>query len=362
MKRKKLWYHGTSDQEQLLEAAFKHYRKVGFPYPRMTPMDLWAEAFRLRDASCAFVADSSVFGESRMLSLSGIGLKAANWFHRQIYDSHAVSYVSPLAAFNDDRGLRRAIRLVLVHGAKAKQTFDAKLLSMLRLVSTSDGAVQTCSNFRPAAAKNIYESFLPLLCRERGTGRILDPCAGYGGRLFGFVSLALKYPNLTYTGVDPAKQQHDGNLDMAEFYHLEDRVTHLDLPYEDADELEDMEPFDLAVTSPPYFDLEIYDDEPTQSRLRYPKYDAWVEGFMEPLLKRTWRVLKPGAFFVLNVANIKRHHERKGAIALADDCEKLAMRTGFELVERFGYIMSGFGKHGIKRKAEPVMALHRRPK
>ena len=39
------------------------------------------------------------------------------------------------------------------------------------------------------------------------------------------------------------------------------------------------------ITSPPYFDLEIYSDEDTQSVNQYPNYLDWLTKFIEPIIK-----------------------------------------------------------------------------
>jgi len=61
--------------------------------------------------------------------------------------------------------------------------------------------------------------------------------------------------------------------------------------------------FDFALTSPPYFDLESYGDEKTQSAVRYTVYDRWVERFLRPMLLNVYNHLAVGAAFCVNVSD-----------------------------------------------------------
>ncbi len=72
--------------------------------------------------------------------------------------------------------------------------------------------------------------------------------------------------------------------------------------------LEGEAPFDLVLTSPPYFDLEIYRDEPSASATSAPaaseppmqsitkhgsSLEAWLQGWYFPMLAKAWAALRP---------------------------------------------------------------------
>ena len=73
------------------------------------------------------------------------------------------------------------------------------------------------------------------------------------------------------------------------------------LSFEDC-ELEP-ETFDFAITSPPYYNTEIYCDEETNSCNRYSDFDKWVDGFYLPLIEKTMTALKVGKVFILNIGS-----------------------------------------------------------
>jgi DNA modification methylase len=145
-------------------------------------------------------------------------------------------------------------------------------------------------------AKAFYERY-----SEEGD-RVLDFCAGYGGRLLGCLTLR-RY----YVGFDPCRSQALGlrrthttikDLGLATSHATVDQVC-----AEEGMRSERARSFDLIFTSPPYFDREKYSSEPTQSYVRYPTYSEWREGFLERVIAESHRVLKPGGFLILNVAD-----------------------------------------------------------
>ena len=54
--------------------------------------------------------------------------------------------------------------------------------------------------------------------------------------------------------------------------------------------------FDFIFTSPPYFNTEIYTDDPTQSSSRYPEFNDWLENFLFKTLTKVSGVLSQRYF------------------------------------------------------------------
>lgn len=63
---------------------------------------------------------------------------------------------------------------------------------------------------------------------------------------------------------------------------------------------------DLVFTSPPYFDLERYYDEPSQCWRRFSTPDRWFHGYLLPTLQRAHAALRPGRHMILNVDEPRR--------------------------------------------------------
>jgi hypothetical protein len=59
--------------------------------------------------------------------------------------------------------------------------------------------------------------------------------------------------------------------------------------------------FDTIFTSPPYFDIEIYSHDDTQSCRRYPAVSVWLEKFLYATLNKVVHVLLPGGTLAINI-------------------------------------------------------------
>ena len=157
--------------------------------------------------------------------------------------------------------------------------------------------------FHPLISRNLILRYYPTAKNVR----VLDPCHGWGGRLIGALSTLKK---IFYLGVDPCQKTSDGVRKLANFLLSAERVaavgSQVELicaPFEEA-EIEGK--FDIAITSPPYFDTEKYDPgSESQAGVRYHSYDEFENGFLRPLISKTINHLEPGAPFVINVGNTK---------------------------------------------------------
>lgn len=154
-------------------------------------------------------------------------------------------------------------------------------LTDLSLRRGTYGLVPGCNLFHANLASRLYSLF--------GGTRVLDPCAGWGDRLVG----ALANPAVTlYRGFDPNPLLVEPHTRIVETFgprrgngsDTSFLVQHV--PFEDSDILGSLRgtpfevdasaqqllgqqqapaPFDLVLTSPPYFDLEVYNEAPASS-------------------------------------------------------------------------------------------------
>jgi tRNA1(Val) A37 N6-methylase TrmN6 len=87
-------------------------------------------------------------------------------------------------------------------------------------------------------------------------------------------------------------------------------------PFEDVSL--DQEAYDVAITSPPYYDTEKYPGEQSSWRV-YASFDDWVSGFYVPLLTNVAKALKPHGVFALQVGS-QSYPLRERAVELAPRC------------------------------------------
>jgi 16S rRNA G966 N2-methylase RsmD len=209
------------------------------------------------------------------------------------------------------------------------------------------GGGQRLSNFMPSVAKSIYEFFIP-----KYNANILDMSAGFGGRLTGAMSSKFMY---YYTGVDPSTKACEGLNNLIYFLNVKDRAKIINLPFEDSENYLDKE-YDFAFTSPPYFKKEHYSDEPTQSYLRYPEIEIWVENFLKKSFEIVKRKLKPKSLMVINIADVKIKNKKFG---LEDLTIETAKSVGFKYLGRKLMEMSRIPGLNKKYKSEPLFIFEK---
>ena len=157
-----------------------------------------------------------------------------------------------------------------------------------------------CSQFKPNVAKILYDKL--------GSKNILDFSAGWGDRLAGF------YGSETgefYMGIDPRKENHPIYKKQSLFYEkhrsmfeVEKKSLFLESPAEDVDFSEYENKFDTVFTSPPYFNVERYSYDDTQSWVKYKDITDWNEKFLQKTLKNLWCSVKAGGYLLVNISDV----------------------------------------------------------
>jgi hypothetical protein len=157
-----------------------------------------------------------------------------------------------------------------------------------------------CSQFKPNVAKGIYDRYK---CKN-----VLDFSAGWGDRLAGFY--ASEYGEL-FVGIDPREENHPIYEEQAKFYQkhstffeTEKRHELLCSPAEDADLSKYEGMMDIVFTSPPYFNVERYSYDDTQSWVRHKKIDDWNKKFLHVALDNVWKTLRKGGILMVNISDV----------------------------------------------------------
>ena len=164
------------------------------------------------------------------------------------------------------------------------------------------------AQYPPAVAKSLYNLF--------EAKDVLDFSMGWGDRLAGFHASNAK----SYTGIDPNEEVMKNYPRQNELYETYKKTKFIQAPAEDVD-LRDSE-FDMVFTSPPYFHVERYADDETQSWKRYGKdIDVWLGDFLFPVLEKCWNSLKDGGTMIINIADVyasKTKTENKSYLSICD--------------------------------------------
>ena len=95
---------------------------------------------------------------------------------------------------------------------------------------------------------------------------------------------------------------------------------------------------DLCFTSPPYFNKEIYSDDKEQSAIKFPNYEDWLSGFLEPTIKTYFDLLKEYRYCLINIADLKTGENQ--FYPLEQDTIQIAIKCGFEYHRKYGMVMT----------------------
>lgn len=151
------------------------------------------------------------------------------------------------------------------------------------------------SIFDPVLCELVYRWWCP------AGGHVLDPFAG--GSVRGITAALLGHP---YTGVDLSARQVEANREQAA------RIVpaHKPMPewvVGDSRQLATLLPagqaFDLVFTCPPYYDLEVYSDDPSDLSAA-PSYAQFLQAYQDVLAAAGARLLS-GRFAVVVVSEIR---------------------------------------------------------
>jgi hypothetical protein len=200
--------------------------------------------------------------------------------------------------------------------------------SEIRRMLVMTAGLSNVTKYRAVTAKAIVQFF-----KARD---VLDPCAGWGGRMLG---VRAAYAN--YISCEP-----DHNTYRA----LRDIVADLgggpcvhEVPAEEF--LHRFGMVDLVLTSPPYYNLELYTTG-AQSVARFPTWVDWSEKWLKPLILGCLAHLKPGGTSCWSVKNFKSDR----AYPLADFTKEVHKAAGWKLVKTV--VMTGSGRPGAKAGSE----------
>ena len=207
-----------------------------------------------------------------------------------------------------------------------------------------------CSQFRPSVAKLIYDHYVESLSENirdkvNKVETVLDFSMGWGDRLCGFYASKAK----KYIGIDPRKENRPiydkQKLHYEQFVDTKKETDFIESPAEDADLTKYKDSVDLIFTSPPYFSVERYSYDDTQSWVRHKNIDRWNEEFLHKALNNVLTTLKSGGLLMVNISDVNASSQgTKGGKQWLKICdpmnEYLKSRGDMKYVECFGMEMA----------------------
>jgi len=319
----------TEDFEMFVNKIFTYYRESGFPY---YPVD---DVSRNKDFKKLISYDRSNLFENNIIGQSMHGLGLAWSYFPHAFNVKSNNKITPYEAFIDDDIFMKVIRKRLKMGTYMS---DSGIRKMLKIYS----GVQGVSNFRPTAAAAIYDTFAK-------NGVVWDMSGGWGGRMLGAIASGVK----SYTCTEPSRLTASGLVAIREDFGAGVDINIIELGSEDYHP--DRKSLDLCFTSPPYFDLEKYSNEYSQSYVKFSTKNDWIEGFLTETFVNCHFGLKDDGVMLINIADIRGNE-------LEADMVKAAEQVGFTLVKKLGLALSNVNLRNkdAKFKYEPIYLFIKR--
>lgn len=202
----------------------------------------------------ATVKQNDVFNNN----CSNVGVNYLKSTFRTYWESSYRGNKTPIQIWNDDEMMRNIIKYRIGMNSK-QETFNFSLHQMIRGISAIRGTV---SFFKPVLAAAVYSHYLG----DIEEPIVVDPCAGFGGRMLGFKAM---YPKGKYIGIEPNIDTYNELLELSKTFS---DVTLYNMKFEDYN---DNTPYNLMFTSIPYYDKETYSNP-----VEYNSFETWVQEFV----------------------------------------------------------------------------------
>ncbi len=319
------------DIEYGIEVIFKYYRKHGFPHYTIREDEKYDHLKKLRKFNV-----NTIFEDNKIIQTMHCLRLAWTYFPHFWEVRCGGAKMSPMEIFLDDDKLKSTIRKTwnfeLKH-YKGEEGRDKNKFHENRFRQSLK---------RPTAAKLIYEKF--------GGDVVWDMSCGWGGRLLGFLSAS---NTKQYIGTEPSSKTYDGLQKMVkDFSYLGKQVNIYKLGSEEYKPIE--KSFDLCFTSPPYFDTEKYSLESTQSFIKFPTENEWVNGFLKKTIQNCYIGLKKNKYMLINIANTPKYN------FIEKETVRIAQELGFVQEDTLQLTLSSV--MGAGYKYEPVFVFRKESK
>ena len=223
------------------------------------------------------------------ISNSNIGRPASNYFHQEArFAAKHWRFDSPLDSWTIKRIHQEFLEPLWTMKMGQVNTLMLRQCIVLRKY--------LASQFPPAVAKELYNLF--------DAKHVFDFSMGWGDRLAGFHASNAE----SYYGTDPNIAVFKNYENQNKLYGTNKKTIFKNSPAEDLDL--NNEKFDMVFTSPPYFDVEQYSKDESQSWQRYGSdIDAWLNNFLFVVIDKCWNSLVDGGTLIINISDIFKNKE-----------------------------------------------------
>ena len=309
-----IWNKSGIDRENLVLWVFNYYRKLGFPFPKLSDIELNKEFKRLIDKDPDDIINEN--GEFKNSSSLGNNIYR-HFLGKEYFSAKGEKKTKSLyEVFYDDELLMKVLKNRMGYcfstedGEERAYCFTMSDKMVLQGIRSSAYGYNV-SLFKPVAAKYLYKYY--------SKKKIFDLSAGWGARALAAMSL-----NIEYYGVDPLTA--NGINKMMKFFDGKGFVV--DGCSEDKDIYDYIPVVDCIMSSPPFYNLEIYSDSENQSINKYKEYGEWIEKYWGKTVENCMRILEEGGYFIFVAKN------KVGKYNLAEDMKNICEKDNLLKLEK----------------------------
>lgn len=194
--------------------------------------------------------------------------------------------LSTLGCWENDECLTRIL----------KNALEKKEINPVNMRQVVFETIPETKVFNPTWARALIHSVMGTNVARK---KWLDISSGWGDRLLAAMSL-----DMDYVGFDPNTNLKKGHSEMIAMFGDKSRHQVIYEPFEKG--TIPAGPYDVVLTSPPYFDLEEYaPGQEGQSIVSYSGYTRWMVWFMFAALEKAWKNLAIGGYLILHLGDAK---------------------------------------------------------
>jgi hypothetical protein len=152
---------------------------------------------------------------------------------------------------------------------------------------------KVCSMFKPKIFIHIVKLF--------GAKKVLDISSGWGDRLIGAIASDVE----EYQGFDPNHELQDGYNKIIDFFGVSKAKFNVQpIPFENA--ILKQGYYDIVMTSPPYFDIEVYTSSRQEDQSIHQRNEKqWYTQMLKRWIDIVYNSLQVGGILALNIHTIR---------------------------------------------------------
>lgn len=310
-----IWSLQGNDREELVDWVYNFYKEnlcylfEEFCYESFL---LEYEKFKLENSNKVFTNEGMIKNSSLTL-LEHLRL----FFAKEFYNSNRTNSNSIFDVLNSEKLFKKVLKNRMGYhiskedGTERPMVFGITNKMIIQGIRSS-GQGSIISQFKPLVAKFIYEKYCPK------NGKVFDYSCGWGARMLAASSL-----NLEYYGIDPLTELKVSELQSI----IKAKGKIFQGQSEEKSFYEKIPLVDFIFSSPPYFNMEIYSKETSQSYNRFPNYKDWLTEYWRETVKNCKSILNEnGKFGVVIVENFDKKN-------IGYDMKNIILEEGFTHLE-----------------------------